>query len=255
MVAPDELPTPPQASYVTRAGTLLGAGVLASFVCGVFIAARGAGAFGPRLLVSTAMTAPAATLLVVLFSRTRDGLRIIASDEGSPVEASVVGGFAFVGPVLAVLAYVLAAKTHQHALAGATFAIAGMLACIAAVMVSHRLAVMSLQPPPDDSARVRRTLLIARGAAVLGFALPLLAAAARSPAAASGGIVMATLDCALLFITAWIGSGIDFAARRTFARAAVPVWILVALVGSRLNATVVQERVPTTLGTLAPWVR
>ena len=263
MDAPDDFATPPRASFVTRTGTLLGAGLLASFACGLFVAARGSGAFGPRLLIATAMTAPVATLLVILFARARDGLRIVASDESSAIEPSLVGAFGLAGPVLAALGYVLAAKTHQHALAGATYAIGALLVCIAAVMVAHRIAVAALAPVRDGEAandgahpaNVRRVVVLARAGAVLGFALPLLAAAMRMPGASRDAAVMAALDCALLLATTWVGSGLDFAGRRAFARAAVPVWILVALVGSRLNGTLVQERVPTTLGALAPWVR
>jgi len=248
----DDTASSAQPSLVTRAGLLLGGGAVVAMICALSPALRGDGAFGSRWLAATAMMAPATTLLIALFGRARLGIRLLTHDEAEATISTIAGAFALFALPLAMAAYVLAAKTHHHALAGVTFAIASSGLGLAAIFVSRRLAEIFAR---GDEARAHRWLAFARIAAAIGVAAPILFAACTLSGTSRSAVASMAFDCGLLFVASWIASGVRVSGRRTFARVGLPLWILLALLGSRVQRSVVDDRVPTTLGALAPWVR
>lgn len=252
MDALDDTAATAQPSLVTRAGLLLGIGAFVAMACAVLPALRGDAGFAPRWLATAAMMAPATTLLIALFGRARLGIRLLTHDEAESTISTIAGAFALFALPLAMVAYVLAAKTHHHALAGVTFAIVASGLGLGAILVSRRLAEVFAR---GDENRAHRWLAIARIAAAFGVSAPVLFAAVKLTGVSGSALATTAFDCGLLFVAAWTASGVQFSGRRIFARIGLPLWVLLALLGSSVQRSLVADGVPTALGVLAPWVR
>lgn len=132
-------------------GTALGCGLLAALVgagpAALRLSSSDAGDAGVHgLLLLAACAIPFTTLAVLVFRQAHTGLRAMI---GKPDTASEQRGFVrtFVSlwllsfsPLLFVLGSVLRDKTHHRPLAGATFALVGLVLLLGSAFVSHRLA-------------------------------------------------------------------------------------------------------------------
>jgi hypothetical protein len=186
-------------------------------------------------------------LAVVVLRGAREGLRAFAG-EGAGLRAWGVGVWVAVQfVVLALVGAVLREKTHQHALAGVTYAFVALaVAAGAALACARTVAILRASSPG-----MRRGLLVVLSGAVL------LAVAAVSlrfvravwhdpmPSAAAATVV----DVLAFALAALFSSRPSFAGRRPIALLGAPVALAVALAGAPASRDaalrgVVDERAP-----------
>jgi hypothetical protein len=224
------------ASFVVRFGTAVGLGVLAALVGAVPATLRvasvaGDGGAGPGrvwLALAAAALAPMLAAVVVLRGA-REGLRAFAGP-GAGLRAlgialwlaSLLVGLTFFGSVLR-------AETHQHALAGVTFAFGALAFSVASAVVCARLVSIARGAPAFG----RRALVFVAGTmAVLALAfvgLRFLHAASHD--AASYGAAGTVVDVLAFALAAFFASHRALRGRRAFALLGPPVAVVVVALG------------------------
>jgi len=227
-------PIEPSGSLVVRFGTALGLAAAAALACSVPAAMRVAAAGGGANLLHAWLGLGAAALgpmvvAVAVLRGAREGLRAFGGP-GAWLRAFGAGlWLASMLVVLSVFGSVLRATTHQHALAGVTFAFGALAAALGAGLVCARLvAILRAQSPGS-----RRALVALLGAvAVLSLAwvgLRFLRAVshevAPSPAAAT------IIDVLAFVLAALLASRRPRLARRVLAYVGPPVVVVVAALG------------------------
>jgi hypothetical protein len=217
-----------------RFGTAVGVATLASLFGAVPATMRVAtvaadvGALRVWLALSAASLLPMVVTVVVLRGA-REGLRAFAGP-GAGLRAVGVGlwlASLFVG--LTLFGRVLRANTHQHALAGVTFAFGALLFACGAGVVCARLVVLAGGAP----AFARRGLLLILAAAAL-LALAFVGVRfvrAASHDSASYGAAGTVVDILAFALAAFFASHRALVARRILALVGPPLAVAVLALG------------------------
>lgn len=237
-------------SLVTRVGTLLGAGALASLAASVPAATRIAREADGRFGVTGVWLALAATLLVPMtlgVGVLRGARRGVAAFGGSGGTARALGFLSWVlATALALLFFgaALRATTHHHALAGATFAIVGMVLAIGLAAGAARTVALTAR----WGAVAQRLLL---GALTLAlFVVFLLFCFKVSRTGTGTGASALLVDVLACFIAAALSSGPALGSARPFAAMGPVVAAVVLVLG--ISAFRASPRLPGVARTRAP---
>jgi hypothetical protein len=225
-------------SFLVRLGSAIGLGALAALAGAIPAtmriaavagqAAQGSGMVRVWLALAAAAVVPMVTAVVVLRGA-REGLRAFAGPgaglRGFGVGiwlASLLVGFTFFGRVLR-------ATTHQHALAGVTFAFGALAFAVASGVVCARLVAIARDAP----AFARNALLLLLGAAsLLALAyVGLRFIQAASHDAASYGAAGTVVDVLAFALASFFASHRALAASRGIAVLGPPVALAVVALG------------------------
>ncbi|HEX4446150.1 MAG TPA: hypothetical protein VH044_05425 [Polyangiaceae bacterium] len=237
---PPEDPAGPEpeenGSLVVRFGTAVGLGAAAALASALPAAMRLA--VGPAVSqqstghiwagLATATLVPMIGAVVVLRGA-REGLRSFA---GPGAELRGFGVALWVGSLFAALAFfgsVLRSTTHNHALAGATFAVGALLMAVADALVCVR--VVAILRRSSDDARYGLALALGLfGFAVFGFmGMRFIGACSRdSASAAAAGMVV---DVLAFGLAALFAARRSLASRRAIALVGPPVAVAVVALG------------------------
>jgi hypothetical protein len=261
---PGSAPPPPRAaadtgSFVVRLGTAVGLAAFASLAGAVpatlrvtSVAADGPGTVRVWLALAAAALVPMVAAVVVLRGA-REGLRAFAGP-GAGLRVVGVGlwlssllvGFTLVGGILR-------AHTHQHALAGVTFAFAALVFAIASAVVCARVVALARSAPEF----ARRGLVLILGAAAvlaLGY-VGLRFVGASSHDAASYGAAGTVVDVLAFGLAAFFASRPSLIARRAFAVVGPPIAVVVVALGvTTLRAAPMLDAVGESAPVFAPVV-
>jgi hypothetical protein len=126
--------------------------------------------------------------------------------------------------VLSVFGSVLRAKTHQHALAGVTFAILALVSGLVVALLASRGVGMLLRMPPSGH---RVALIVAASAAFIVVAL----VGIRTSRAIGLHTAAAMVDGLALVVSAAIASSRAMSRWRPLAVAGVPIAVAILLLG------------------------
>jgi hypothetical protein len=235
---PGSAPPPKAAeagSFIVRLGTAVGLGALAALAGAVpatfrvaSVAADGPATWRVWCALAAGALVPMVAAVVVLRGA-REGLRaFVGPGTGLRVAgaglwlASLLVGFTLLGRVLR-------AHTHQHALAGVTFAFGALFFAVASAVVCARVVALARGAPEF----ARRGLVIILGtAAVLALAyVGLRFVRAASHDAASYGAAGTVVDVLAFGLAAFFASRPSLIARRVIALVGPPVAVVVVAVG------------------------
>ena len=260
---PGSAPPPPRAadggSFVVRFGTAVGLGAIAALVGAVpatlrvsSVAVDGPSVWRVWFALAAAALVPMVAAVVVLRGA-REGLRGFA---GPGAGLRVAGAGLWLASLLVgltLLGGVLRANTHQHALAGVTFAFAALFFAIASAVVCAR--IVSLARGAPEFAR-RGLLLILGVAAVLALAyVGLRFVRAASHDAASYGAAGTVVDVLAFGLAAFFASRPSLIARRAIALVGPPIAVVVAAVGvTTLRAAPMHDAIGESAPAFAPVV-
>ena len=219
------MPEPP-VSRVVRAGALIGAGALASLAAAIPAALRVGAAPEARLgLAGTWLALAAASLVpcvlgVLLFRAARRGLASFGG-EGAATRALAFMAWLFASvDVLLVFGALLRKTTHHHALAGATFALVGLVVLVVIGALARRVVAVAM----TWSEATAHGIL---GLAAFGLAiLPVLVA--LKVGAPSSGVVV---DVLAYVIAVGFLSRASFAGDRLLGGAGPPLAVVVLAIG------------------------
>ncbi len=217
-----------------RAGTAVGLSGLASLACALPAALRvssGASTGTMHAWVALAAVGMLPMLLAVIVLRgAREGLRAFAG-EGAGLRVWGFGMWVaaqFV--VLSVVGAVLREKTHQHALAGVTYAVVALVVALGTAVTCARFVALVR----DASPAARRLLLVALTgvalAAVGAVGLRFVRAVWQDPMPSAPAAMV--VDVLAFGLAALFASRPSFAPRRVVAFLSAPVALAVALAGA-----------------------
>ncbi|HEX3342934.1 MAG TPA: hypothetical protein VHS09_00125, partial [Polyangiaceae bacterium] len=235
---PASAPPPPKSdagSFVVRFGTAVGLGAIAALAAAVpatlrvsSVAAGGAATWRVWFALAAAALVPMVAAVVVLRGA-REGLRAFAGP-GAGLRAAGAGlwlAALLVG--LTLFGRVLRASTHQHALAGVTFAFGALFYAAGSAVVCGR--VVSLARGAPEFAR-RGLLLILGTAAVLALVyVGLRFVHGASHDAASYGAAGTVVDVLAFGLAAFFASRRSLVARRAIAMVGPPIAVVVVALG------------------------
>jgi hypothetical protein len=154
------MPPPPTTSLPIRIGMALALAVAAAGVVAVPTALRVAGAaaigFPIAWALVTGLVAPPIALLGLVGRRAYLGWRAFGPDDAGLRLAVALGWLAWLGLLADRLGAVLRAKTHHHALAAVTFALAVLVLALVLALVARRILVLlrSLEVRAETSSRL-----------------------------------------------------------------------------------------------------
>jgi hypothetical protein len=215
-------------------GTALGLSGAAALACALPAALRvSASGSTPTVHAWVALAACGVApmlLAVVVLRGAREGLRGFAG-EGAALRAWGAGLWVaaqFV--VLALVGAVLREKTHQHALAGVTYAFVALVVAAGSAVACARLVAIARTSSPG----VRRALLaILTGLALLAVgAIGLRFARAVSHDPLPSGAAATVIDVLAFALAALFSSRPSFAPRRAIAFLGAPLALAVAVTGA-----------------------
>ena len=243
-IPPAKVPAPPSSSpggaeetgsLVLRFGTAVGLAAAAAMAGALPAALRVGAGLGAGDATGRVWTGLAAASLVpmvaavVVLRGAREGLRAFG---GAGAELRAYGVALWAASLLAVLAVlgsVLRATTHQHALAGVTFAFGAVAAAVGLALVCVRVVAILRAASP----RLRGGLAL--GLAMLAFAvlgaigMRFLHAASHEPASApAAGMVV---DVLAFSLAALFAARRSLATRRAVAVVGPPVAVAIAALG------------------------
>ncbi len=256
---PPSRPPEPSGVLVLRFGTALGLAAAAALASTFPAATRVAGALAGAestlrvwTAVATAALGPMLAAVVVLRGA-REGLRAFG---GSGAELRAVGAVLWLASLfvgLAMLGGMLRATTHNHALAGVTFAFGAVaLALGAAAFCARVVAILG-----DSSAGTRRALVgVLGGVAVLAVAWTLARfARAVSHDAAPSTAASTVLDLLAFALAAVLTTNRSLVARRWLALVGPPIAVVIAAAGlSTMRDTRLCDAIAEYAPTFAPAV-
>ena len=226
---------PPRPSAVVRFGTAVGVGTAAALLCALPATSRVATAVEsteglPRVWIALAAAAlfPMIAAVVVLRGA-REGLQPYA---GTDLGLRAFGAALWAASLLVTFTLfgsVLRATTHQHALAGVTFAFgAAALAVASAVACARIVAILKAAAPP-----LRRglgALLALVACAALAFvAARFLGAVARDAQSAVAGSTV--VDVLAFTVVALLAAHPSLSLQRPIAFVGAPIAVLIAIMG------------------------
>jgi hypothetical protein len=227
--------SPPSGSLVLRFGTAVGLAAAAALACALPAAMRVTSTVGQQDGTGRAWAGLAAAALlpmvitVVALQGAREGLRAFA---GPGAELRAYGMALWAGALLILLTAlgsILRATTHQHALAGVTFAFGALALAVGLALVCVRL--VALMRAASEMVRIGSALALGMlaFAAFGGVGARFLHAVSHDPASApAGGMIVDILAFGLAALIAARGS---LAARRAVALVGPPVAVAVAALG------------------------
>jgi hypothetical protein len=237
--APAPSPVEDTGSLVTRFGAVVGLAVAAAAASSVPAAVR----VGRSLPVTDGavqhawVALAAATLVpmlaaVIVLRAAREGLRAFAGPGAQLRIYGVLLWLVWLVILLALFGSALRRSTHQHALAGVTYA-CGAAALALGVGLGCARVVSVLRAAP---AEVRRTagaaLAVGTAGAMAGIGLAFLKAVAADPASvAASGMVLDLLAFVLAAFLASRRSVAAFAVRRTLALVGPPIAVALMALG------------------------
>jgi hypothetical protein len=223
---------------VTRFGSAAFAGALASIVASVPASLRVADGDHELSVVWLALAGSALLPMIVLVLVLRGARRGLASFRG---EGAGARGFGFILwtlasiDVLSVWGALLRRTTHHHALAGTTFALAGLVLLVGLAVVVRRVVVLASAWP----ARARRLFFVAATALLAALFLLRAARVLSTPSPAIGLLI----DVLAYFIAAGFASRAAFVHRR-LAMIGPPLGVLLFALGlSSLRTPTVETAV------------
>ena len=216
-------------TLVMRLGTVVGGGVLAAIASSLPAELRigdGGSVFRAieQWLALAALLTPLAILAVAVLRRGRVGLRILAGDRGPLFAAAMLWWAVLELGVLSVFGSVLRAKTHQHALAGVTFAILALVSGLVVALLASRGVGLLLRMPPSGH---RVALIVAASAAFIVVAL----VGIRTSRAIGLHTAAAMVDGLALVVSSAIASSRAMSRWRPLAVAGVPIAAAILLLG------------------------
>jgi hypothetical protein len=241
--APEEDPDE-RVSPILRFGSLVGVALIAAFLASAPAAFRLANApdsSGAWVALAALEIAPL-MIAIAIFRRTRGGFRSFAGTRAP--EVSLVAAVWLLASVLvlSLLGAVLRATTHNHQLAGATYAIVATAVCVALIPACARLVEIALAwLQRGDKTRLFFALILA-GTCVALVVLRLvhaLPASAELSASASATVI----DLGAFALAAILASRPEIGARRTLALVGPPASVALFALGL--------HRVPSILPALA----
>lgn len=211
----------PAGPWITRFGTVVGAGALAAILGSVPALLRlgsesSAGLLLQSWLMLAAVLTPIGVLLALVFRRARVGLRLVAGERVTLLAASVLWWSVIEFAFLSVLGAVLRAKTHHHGLAGATFALLALVSGVGVALLVARFA----RTLASRSTSLHRVVL---WTGLLSAFFSLAAVASRAGSATELPTGKMLVDVLAVAITAAMASSPLFARARGFAIVGVPV--------------------------------
>lgn len=230
-------PPPPvetSGSLVARFGTTLGLAAAAALACAVPAAIRVGSAAGGAGLLHVWLGLGAAALgpmvvAVAVVRGAREGLRAFGGPETGLRAFGAGLWLASMVVVLSVFGSVLRATTHQHALAGVTFAFGALAVAVGAGLVCARVVAMLRARSPG----ARRALVALLGAvAVLALAwVGLRFVRAVSHDEAPSAAAATVIDVFAFVLAALVASRRPRLALRVLAYVGPPVVVVVAALG------------------------
>jgi hypothetical protein len=190
---------------------------------------------------------------VVILRGAREGLRALAG-EGAGLRAWGLGLWVaaqFV--VLTLVGAFLRAKTHQHALAGVTYAFVALFVAAGSALVCARIVAISGRSPP----RVRRALLVSLTALVLlavaAVGMRFLQAVWHEPAPSAAAATV--VDVLAFALAALFASRPAFALRSAIAMVGPGMALAVAILGlPALHEPAVRDAVAERAPLVAPLI-
>jgi len=237
--APPPNPVEEPGSFVTRFGAVVGLAVAAAAACSVPAAVRVARSLpGVEGAVEQAWFALAATSLVPMLAAVmvlrsaREGLRAFGGPGAQLRIYGVLLWLAWLVVLLTFFGSTLRRTTHQHALAGVTFALGAVVLALGVGVACVRI-VAILRGARGE---VRRAAGIALGAVTAGaigwIGLGFSRAVAGDPASvAASGMVLDLLAFILAAFLASRRSVAAFAVRRTLALVGPPIAVALVALG------------------------
>ncbi len=220
---------PPAAPFSLRLGAALALAVVAATVVAVPAALRVASSASVSFVVAWALVAglaaPPIALLGLVGRRAYLGWRALGPDDAGLRLAVAFGWLAWLGLLADRLGAVLRAKTHHHALAAVTFALAVFALALVLALVARRITSLlrSLEARSETTARL---VAVAWAAVpVFGLVVAVRAAAPELGPDARAAIV----DGTALFLGGVLASRTILAPRRLFASAGALAFV--ALLG------------------------
>jgi hypothetical protein len=261
---PGSAPPPPRAadagSFVVRFGTAVGLGAVAALAGAVpatlrvasVAAAQGPGALREWFALAAAALLPMVAAVVVLRGA-REGLRAFA---GPGAGLRVAGAGLWLASLLVgftLLGRVLRAHTHQHALAGVTFAFVALFFAVGSAVVCARVVALARGAP--EFAR-RGLILILGTAAILALGyVGLRFVRAASHDAASYGAAGTVVDVLAFGLAAFFASRPSLIARRFIALVGPPIAVVVVALGvTTLRAAPMLDAIGESAPVFAPVV-
>jgi hypothetical protein len=233
---PPQLPSSPNeesGSLVLRFGTAVGLATAAAMACALPAALRVGSGLGQDG-TGRAWTGLAAASLVpmvcavVVLRGAREGLRVFAGP-GSELRAYGVALWASsLLVVLTVLGSVLRATTHQHALAGVTYAFGAVAFAAGLALACVRIVAILRAAGPGVQGGLALALAMAVFAAFGGIGMPFLHAALQPASAPAAGMVVDVLAFSLAAVSA---AGRSLASRRAVAVVGPPFAVAIAALG------------------------
>ncbi|HSY25773.1 MAG TPA: hypothetical protein VK841_26820 [Polyangiaceae bacterium] len=227
---------PPKPSTAVRFGTAVGVGTAAALVCALPATSRVAAAVEsteglPRVWIALASAALLPMIAAVVVLRgAREGLRPYA---GSDVGLRAFGVALWIASLLVAFALfggVLRAATHQHALAGVTFAFGAAAVTVASAVACARVVVILQSASPFLRNALGGLLALVAIAALAFVAARFLGAIARDPqSAAAGGTVV---DVLAFTAMALVAAHPSLTLQRAIAFVGAPIAVLVAVMGA-----------------------
>jgi hypothetical protein len=237
---PGSAPPPPVraddgGSAVVRFGSAVGLAAAAALACVVPAALRVASSDAGDVGATHAWVALAATALlpmlaaVVVLRGAREGLRAFAGPGAGLRLYGVALWMSTLLVGLSLFGSVLRATTHQHALAGVTFAFGALALAIGDALVCVRIVAIARGLPEGGRRVLLLAVAIAVGILLLAVGVRFVRAASHDAASyAAAGTVVDVLAFAL---AALFASRRSLVSRRSIALVGPPVAVVVAAVG------------------------
>ena len=220
---------------VARFGTIAGLGTAAALACAMPAATRIAPALTggePSGQVWVALAAAALLpmgLAVALLVAAREGSRAFGGPRAGPFALGASMWIVTVGVGLAVFGAALRATTHQHALAGVTFALGALALAAAAGFVCARVVELLGAAPAILRWAIGIAIATTLGVAVLLLVLRCAGASTRDPASAAQ--VGTVVDVLAFLVAAGFAARQARVVRRMMALVGPPAVVVVLAVG------------------------
>ncbi len=235
-------------SPVTRLGTLLGAGALASLAASVPAATRVAREAEGRFGVTGAWLAlAAATLLPMIIAvgvlrGARRGAGLFDAPHVTPRALGFVVWLLASTVALLFFGAALRATTHHHALAGATYALVGLVATVGLAAGASRLVDLAAGWGP-----IAQRLFLGGAVLLLVLVLSFLSFKVSRTSPAAVALLVDVLAC---FLAAGLASGPVLGGSRIFAALGPPLAAIVLLLG--VGGLRAAPKLPAVVRTRAP---
>jgi hypothetical protein len=229
----ERLPPEPEldsdASMIVRVGFVVAGGVIASIACSLPAALRmgdtsSIGSAFERWLVLSSLATPAAVAAVAVLRRARVGLKLLVGDGAWLLAMGVLWWCIVELALLSVFGAILRKTTHQHALAGVTFAAVAVVSGALVGLFAHRVTRILA----GGARQVPRVGLTIAGATAF---IAILLVGVRTSRAEDMHTASAMVDALAFAVMSTIASSRLLLRLRALAIAGVPVAVLLIMIG------------------------